>query len=265
VIIEVERVADPRLEAYRHVGDHQWLRSRGLFVAEGRLVVERLIAAHSFQIHSVLATPAALAALEPALGAVEAPVYLTAQSRLNEVAGFNFHRGCLALAVRPEPLALEALLGSPLLLGLEGIGNPDNVGGLFRTAAAFGVGGVLLDAATGDPYYRKAIRTSMGASLTLPFAGVTDWPAAIVSLRARAFVVAALTPKPAATGLDDFAAAIEPSRSVLVMVGAEGDGLSRDVLDAADTMVRIPTARNVDSLNVTVAAGVALARLARLA
>jgi tRNA G18 (ribose-2'-O)-methylase SpoU len=264
VIIEIEGADDPRLEPYRHVGDHHWLRSHGLFVAEGRLVVERLIAAVSFQLHSVLSSPTALAAMRGPLGAVDAPIYVAAKARVNEITGFNFHRGCLALARRPQPLGLDALPDARLLLGLEGIGNPDNVGGLFRTAAAFGIGAILLDDATGDPFYRKAVRTSMGSTLVLPFATVSGWLSVFAALRERDVTIAALTPQLPATGVDDFAAQIGGAKAVLVMVGAEGAGLSQEVLEAADARVRIPTVGDVDSLNVTVAAGVALARLARL-
>lgn len=261
MIAAVHGADDPRLDPYRHVGDHQWLRSRNLFVAEGRLVVERTIAARSCQIHSLLVSQAALDALREPISTVEAPVYVAAQPQLKEITGFNFHRGCLALAVRPEPLGLEAARDARLLLGLEGIGNPDNVGGLFRTAAAFGVDGVLLDDATGDPFYRKALRTSMGASLRLPFVRVSDWVSVISALRFRGFTVAALTPTPSGTALDDFAARIGAAKGTLVMVGAEGSGLSEEVLESAHARVRIPMARDVDSLNVTVAAGVALARI----
>lgn len=262
MIAPVHGADDPRLDPYRYVGDHQWLRSRNLFVAEGRLVVERLIAARSFQIHSLLVSQAALDALRAPISTVDAPVYVAAQPHLREITGFDFHRGCLALAVRPEPLGIDALGDARLLLGLEGIGNPDNVGGLFRTAAAFGVDGVLLDDATGDPLYRKALRTSMGASLRLPFVRVSDWVSVISALRFLGFTVAALTPKPSGTALDDFAAQVGAGKELLVMVGAEGSGSSEEVLELSHARVRVPMARDVDSLNVTVAAGIALSRLA---
>lgn len=261
MIAAVHSADDQRLDPYRHVGDHQWLRSRNLFVAEGRLVVERLIATRSFQVHSLLVSQAALDALRAPISTLEAPVYVAAPPQLKEITGYDFHRGCLALAVRRPPLGLEVLREARLLLGLEGIGNPDNVGGLFRTAAAFGVDGVLLDDATGDPFYRKALRTSMGASLRLPFVRVSDWVSAIAAVRLRGFTVAALTPKPSGTALEDFAAQLGVRKALLVMVGAEGSGLSEAVLESSHARVRIPMARDVDSLNVTVAAGVALSRV----
>lgn len=262
MIVEVGNVDDPRLEPFRHVGDHRWLREHGLFVAEGRFVVERLIVAPSYRIHSVLVSPAAHAALGESLRLAGCPVFLAQQHLFNDIAGFNFHRGCLALGMRPELPGLQSLPGAHLLLGLEGIGNPDNVGGLFRTAAAFGVDAVLVDDATGDPLYRKAVRTSMGAVLQMPFVPVTGWPEAIAELRAAGVTVVALTPDASATGLDEFATTLEPGSRVLLMVGTEGAGLSAHVKEIASARVRIPLARGVDSLNVVVAAGIALSRIA---
>jgi tRNA G18 (ribose-2'-O)-methylase SpoU len=251
---------DSRLEPYRHVGDHDWLRRHGLFVAEGRLVVARAIARGS-RIESVLVNRAAHAALGGPLSTAGAPVYVCDDDVLAAVTGFNFHRGCLALVRRPAPAALESLLGATHLLAIEGVGNPDNVGGLFRTAAAFGVGGVLLDAATGDPLYRKAVRTSMGATISLPHVRASEWTAALETLRARGFLNLALTPRAGGDAIGDVARQLGPGDRFVVMVGAEGPGLAPASLDRADRRVTIPIAPSVDSLNVVVAAGIALAFL----
>ena len=261
MILEVAR-GDERLEPYRHVGDHHWLRGRQLFLAEGRLVFERLAASGAHRIRSVLVTPGAAAALERILAAIDAPVYVASPDLLTEITGYDFHRGCLALAERPEAFPPDVPPGARLVLALEGIGNPDNVGGLFRTAAAFGVDLVLLDEASGDPLYRKAVRTSMGAVLEMPFARVPDLPATIAALRSEGFTVVALTPDGSAATLDDFVSAATLDR-VLLMLGAEGSGLSPDALAAATARVRIETTSRVDSLNVAVAAGIALSRVAQ--
>lgn len=258
----VERPDDPRLSEYAHVGDPAWLEARGLFVAEGRLVVRRLLESGRFRIDSVLLTPAALAALGGAL-ATDAPVHVAEQDVLNQVTGFNFHRGCLAIARRPVPTAHPAFVDARRLLALEGVGNPDNVGGLFRVAAAFGVDGVLLDPASGDPFYRKAVRTSMGAVLGLPFRRLEPWPAALDAYRSRGFRLVALTPRPDATPLAEYAGGEGRGARLIVLAGAEGSGLDDATLAMADAMVRIPIAPGVDSLNVTVAAGIALAYLQR--
>ena len=263
MIVHVDAAADPRLEPYSHIGDHRWLHEHGLFVAEGRFVLQRLASSNTHKIHSVLVSPTAATALENVLLPLESPIYVAPQALLNEAAGYNFHRGCLALAVRPASRSLDDVAAdATLLLGMERIGNPDNVGGLFRTAAAFGVNGILLDARSSDPYYRKSIRTSMGAVLDTPFAPIEDWPATIPALRERGFESIALTPSSIAIDLDELLARGTDSRT-LVLVGAEGTGLSDDVLTAGVVPARIPMAEGVDSLNVVVAAGIALSRLRR--
>jgi tRNA G18 (ribose-2'-O)-methylase SpoU len=254
---------DERLEPYRHVGDPEWLRQRDLFVAEGRLVVSRLLDLDRFTIASILVNRAAHDALLTQLSPVDAEIYVCDDATLVGITGFNFHRGCLALAVRPAPIRLDALMNASRLLALEGVGNPDNVGGLFRTAAAFGVDGVLLNATSGDPLYRKAIRTSMGAALKLPWVRSDEWLADLGRLRDRGFMVIALTPHESAIPLADLARELDPRRRLVLLAGAEGPGLLDDTLARADARVRIPIAPAVDSLNVVVAAGIALERLRR--
>ncbi len=261
MIQPIDRLDDPRIATYARVGDPAWLREHGLFVAESRLVVRRLFESRRFEVDSLLVTPAALAALQDILPA-GVPAYVAEQPLLNSITGFNFHRGCLALARRPAPAdVVSPFRGAhpARLVALEGIGNPDNIGGIFRAAAAFGVDAVLLDPASGDPLYRKAIRTSMGTALQIPFARLEPWPEGLDSLKRDGFRVIALTPRADARQLDDVVHDISP-RWVL-LAGAEGPGLSEAALAVADIHVRIPIAETVDSLNVTVAVGIALSRL----
>jgi tRNA G18 (ribose-2'-O)-methylase SpoU len=145
------------------------------------------------------------------------------------------------------------------MIVLEGVSNADNVGGVFRNAAAFGAGGVLLSPTCCDPLYRKAIRTSMGSSLRVPFtrAGDQDWPGVLTRVRAAGFTIVALTPREPAETLDAFAARPRASR-VALMVGTEGAGLTPAVEATADHRVRIPIGDRVDSLNLAVAVGIAL-------
>ena len=140
------------------------------------------------------------------------------------------------------------------MLVLEGVNNPDNVGGLFRSAAAFGIELVVLGPNTGDPLYRKAVRTSMAATLTVPFVRAPQWPAAITDLRTDGFSVVALTPALTAAPLED----IRPMAKLALLVGSEGEGLTRDALAAATLTARIPMTPAVDSLNVTTAASIAM-------
>jgi tRNA G18 (ribose-2'-O)-methylase SpoU len=247
---------DSRLDPYRHVGDPAWLRQHALFVAEGRLVVERLIATRRYALESILVTPTAFAALEPILASADAEVLVCSPARLEQVTGFNFHRGCLALA-RRAPAGDERWIDrDQVLLVLDGIGNPDNVGSLFRTAAALGAGGLLVTETSADPLYRKAVRTSMGAVLLLPWSTVPTVTAGIVQLRQHGYRVIALTPRPDAVDIETLAS--RQPRRVALLLGSEGEGLTPETLAAADDRVRIRQAAGVDSLNVTVAAGIAL-------
>lgn len=262
-MIHISGLDDLRVADYAHVGDPEWLRRRDLFVAEGRLVVRRLFEASSYRARSVLVTPAALAAMEDLLDGQRCPIYVCDQAALNDLTGFNFHRGCLAIGERPDTVELERLAHARCVLALEGVGNPDNVGGLFRAAAALGGDAVLLDTRCADPLYRKSIRTSMGAVFRLPFAIVDDWVSAIRTLDRGDVDVVALTPNPSAMRLADIARDRAPKRRLILMLGAEGPGLSSEAMDIATVAARIPIAPDVDSLNVVVAAGIALAALVR--
>lgn len=262
----IRRATDLRdeiLASYRDVGDPAALARLGLFVAEGRLIVERLLSFPDIRVHSIAVTPAAAEALAPLLERHRGvPVCVCDPSILEAVTGFDFHRGCLALAHRPAAiLPVETFAASPRLLALEGVGNPDNVGGLFRVALALGAGGVLLDPTSADPLYRKAIRTSMAASLRVPFTRVAPWPSALDELKARGFQVAALTPDPGAIPIGDYL--VQPGSRLVLALGAEGPGLASETIRYADVRLRIPIDPRADSLNVVVAAGVALQALMR--
>ena len=266
MIHRIDSLSDPRIADYAHVANPAWLIERGLFVAEGRLVVRRLLGTDRFEVQSVLLTPAAVAALGDELSGERyrdrLPVYVCEQQALNELAGFNFHRGCLALAKRPlDTVPLDRFAGADRLLALERVGNPDNVGGLFRVAAAFGAQGVILDGRTGDPLYRKAIRTSMGAVLRIPFTKSQSWLDDLKWLQRAGMTLVALTPDPSAMTLRAFAASQPADHPLVLMLGAEEPGLTAAARKAAHVRVRIPISEDVDSLNVVVAAGIALATL----
>jgi tRNA G18 (ribose-2'-O)-methylase SpoU len=258
VIHWIASADDPRLDPYRHVANPQWIRAHGLFVAESRLVVERLLSLDRFRLHSILVNRAAHDVMRPMLSLSDATVLACDDPTLESITGYNFHRGCLALVHRPADLAPAALFGSRRLLGIENVGNPDNIGGLFRTAAAFGVGGIILNATSGDPLYRKAIRTSMGASLRVPYAHTDEWLPALAQFRERGFKIAALTPSAAARSLSEVAEIVGKDDRLIVLVGAEGPGLDAGTIALADIAIRIPIDSAVDSLNVVVAAGIAL-------
>jgi tRNA G18 (ribose-2'-O)-methylase SpoU len=243
---------DPRVAEYRTMSDAELVRAHGLFVAEGRL-----------RLRSVLVSDAAAARLAPALAQVErdVPIFVCEAGDFLGITGHDMHRGCLALVERPATLAPdEVLRGARIVVILEGVTNADNVGGVFRNAAAFGAAGVLLSPTCCDPLYRKAIRTSMAATLRVPFARVDDWPDALSRVRAAGFSLVALTPREPSHDLDAFASSRAPSPTAL-LVGTEGAGLTAEAEAAADYRVRIPMRREVDSLNLAVATGIALYRL----
>jgi len=260
-VLHVASVDDPRLADYRNVPDPDLLRSRGVFIAEGRHVVRRLVTGSRYTARSLLLTPAAVESLTDLLPVLEAvPVFVVSQAAMDAVTGFNIHRGCLAIGERrPLPSWQSLASGARLLVLLEQVANADNVGGIFRNAAAFGVEAVLLGPSCTDPLYRKAIRTSMGATLQIPFALMEDWPADLHRLKDQGFRVLALTPSDAAHALDALGAA--PRTALLV--GHEGNGLSDEALGAADVTARIPMAAAVDSLNVATATAIALYALRR--
>ena len=265
--IRIASVDDPRLDDFRNVSDPSLMRDRGLFVAEGRLAVERLLGSR-FRTRSLLVIESALAALEPALavrgddGALD--LHVADSSQLRRVTGFRFHRGCLALGERPAPGGDDAELppaapGRPLVV-LDGVSDPDNVGSIFRNAAAFGAAGVVLSPACADPLYRKAIRTSMGTTLQLPFRVADEWPVALAQIRDEGTPVAALTPMEPAVDIEAFVRR-RAGVGVALLLGNEGDGVSRSALDLCDERVRIDIDPAVDSLNVATAAAIALQRL----
>jgi tRNA G18 (ribose-2'-O)-methylase SpoU len=265
--MRIERVHadDPRVAAYHGVRDGELVLSRGLFVAEGRHIVRRVIELDRHRVQSVLVNDAALRDLETVIARLgsDVPIFVSDGKGLADIAGYDVHRGCLALVHRPPPMPVDALIAAVTrLVVLEAVSNADNVGGIFRNAAAFGAGGVLLSPTCCDALYRKAIRTSMGATLGVPFASADadDWPRVLTRVKAAGFTIVALTPREPSETLEAFAARPRAPRLALI-VGAEGAGLTATVEAAADHRVQIPISDSVDSLNVAVAAGIALYEL----
>jgi tRNA G18 (ribose-2'-O)-methylase SpoU len=259
-IVPVSSLDDPRLTPFLRVEDAELRRRQGVFLAEGRLIVRRLLADRRYAVGAVLLTDAALAALDDVVVVrPEVPFYVVPVRWMEPITGFHLHRGCLAVAERPALRHWVEMADASRTLILEGIGNPDNVGGLFRTAHALGVEAVLLGPGTGDPLYRKALRVSCGAALAVPFATVPSIAEAIGCLTADGAEVWALTPAADAMPLSD--ACRTNTARVALMVGAEGPGLTADAIAHASRRVRIPINPAANSLNVTVAAGIALAAL----
>lgn len=257
-VVRIDRFDDPRLADYGSVSDGELLRRRNRFVAEGRLVVGRLLES-GHRVESVLLNDASLQAMQAPLSHVspEVPIYVCGTDEFAALTGFNLHRGCLALAERPMDRALDDVLrSSDLLLVLEGVADADNVGSAFRNAAAFGAG-VALSGTCCDPLYRKAIRTSMGSVLRTPYTRMGRWPDDLLVLKRDGFTIVALTPRAGAVDLAA-CARTHPRQRLALLVGSEGRGLTAAAEAMADLRVRIPIRGAVDSLNLATATGIAL-------
>jgi tRNA G18 (ribose-2'-O)-methylase SpoU len=261
IAIAIEDPDDPRVAEYRHLTDVALRRAyepdAGVFIAEGHLVITQLLRS-PYRVRSFLTTPARLVSLQALLtGAPDcaAPVYVAGAGVMASVAGFDVHRGLLAAADRSRLRSLEDVArGAALVTVLEGINDHENMGAIFRNAAAFGVDALVLDPTCCDPLYRRAVRVSMGHVLRVPYTVASGWPAAIDQLRSLGFTVWALTPGAGAVSIDT--ARVEGP--VAVLIGAEGNGLSTEAMRRADERIRIPIAAGVDSLNVATATAITL-------
>jgi tRNA G18 (ribose-2'-O)-methylase SpoU len=257
-VVELTDPADPRLDDFRNLTDADVRADRrGIVIAEGVSVVERLLGS-PYRTRAVFGVPARIDALRPVLERADVPVYTADKWLLSDVVGFRVTRGVLASADRPpRPDVAGLLAGAGRVAVLESLNDFENLGALFRNAAAFGLDAVLLDPQCADPLYRRSVRVSMGHVLRVPFAVLPGaWPASLAVVRAAGLTVLGLTPS-GAVALRD----VDVPARWAVLLGAEGPGLSDQALDAADLRVRIPMAGGVDSLNVATAAAVAFAHL----
>jgi tRNA G18 (ribose-2'-O)-methylase SpoU len=233
------------------------------FIAEGEVVLRVALGKDSrCRPSSLLIAERRLARLQPLVADLDPAitVFAASQAVMDAIVGFPIHRGILAFGARPpDPGAAAVLADAParaLVMVLVGIANHDNMGGLFRNAAAFGVHAVLLDGACCDPLYRKAIRVSVGATLKVPFARLAAGEDIIQRLAVAGFEPLALSPN----GALPIAQVSRPRRAA-ILLGAEGLGLPPDLLARAAT-VAIPMAPGWDSLNVAAASAIVLHALA---
>lgn len=258
MLVEISDLADPRLIDFTRATDVLLKNGRGphgLYIAESALVLERAIRAGH--------TPRAVLALGDtvaeavALVGPEVPVFSGPGDLLAELTGYLLHRGLIASLERPPLPAPESLLADARrVVVLENVVDPTNVGAIFRSVAAIGADAVLVTPRCSDPFYRRAIRVSMGTVLQVPWTRVGEWPSTRELLTASGFHIAALALTDGAVSLRDFAAS--PPGRVALVLGTEGDGLTPDALAAADTIVQIPMRHGIDSLNVAAAAAVAM-------
>lgn len=263
-IVPVADLDDPRLADYAHLRAPSRRmaleRERGIFTVEGRLSIEALVESR-YEVRSLFVAEEHVARVA-SLVHTEAPIFTMPAEAMTAVTGVHFHRGVLAVAERPElPSVAELVAEARTLLVLEAVNDHENIGALFRNAAAFGVDAVVLDPTTTDPLYRRSTRVSLGHVLRVPFARVADegWPQALTDLAEAGFATLALTPDPGAEALGRIVA--DPPARIALVLGAEGPGLTGAALAATTRRVRIPMAPGVDSVNVATAAAIALAAL----
>ncbi len=247
---------------FRDVRERDLAGRLGGFIAEGEVVLNVLARDGRHRARAVLIAEKRLEKLTPLIERLgdDVAVYAAGQAAMDAIAGFPIHRGILAYGERAPSLAAADLLtvagASALVVLLFGIANHDNMGGVFRNAAAFGVSAVLLDSTCCDPLYRKAIRVSVGAALSTPFARLAPGEDAVALLRVHGYTPLALSP----FGRTPLNTLIRPARAA-VLLGAEGPGLPVDILERAET-IAIPMAGAFDSLNVATTSGIVLHHLA---
>ena len=253
-VVPISELSDPRLADYSHQTDVALKKTGGgIYIAESALVLERALRAGH--------TPRSVLALgntvdeAVALVGPDVPVFSGPPELLEQLTGYLLHRGLIAAMDRPPLPSPESLLAEARrVIILENVADPTNVGAIFRSVGAIGADAVLVTPRCSDPFYRRAIRVSMGTVLQVPWTRLGDWTSTRELLTASGFHVAALALTPDAVSLRDFVA---PEKLALVL-GAEGDGLTDEAIAAADTVVQIPMAHGIDSLNVGAAAAVAM-------
>ncbi|MFG1461670.1 RNA methyltransferase [Xanthobacter sp. DSM 24535] len=261
-IVSIDDARDPRIADFIDVRERDLIGRRNRFIAEGEVVLRLLAPRADHRIRALLLSPASAARLADVLAllADDVQVHVAEQPVMDAIVGFHIHRGILALVEPPPPPAPEALLAAlparALVVGLVGISNHDNMGGIFRNAAAFGAAAVLLDHESCDPLYRKAIRVSVGASLIVPYARVADGGALVEALEHAGFDIVSLSPSGTLP-----LSRLERGARVAALFGTEGPGLPAQLLARTRT-VSIPMAAGFDSLNVATTSGIVLHHLA---
>ena len=256
----LESADDPRVSDYTRLTDTSLRRLRepaeGMYIAESSKVLRRAIDA-GHRPRSFFLADKWLPDLQDLLDRFpEVPAYVGSPAVLEEITGFHLHRGALAAMHRPRPLELRPLLASARRVAvLEDIVDHTNIGAIFRSAAALGVDAVLVSPQCADPLYRRAIRVSMGTVFQVPWLRMQDWPGALTDLRLAGFTTAALALEEDSLTLQELGA--QRHERLALILGTEGDGLSRSTLAEVDLTVRIPMQGGVDSLNVAAASAVA--------
>ena len=271
-IIKITDFDSPELDVYVRLTGAQ-LRSRiepdrGIFIAESPTVIDVALRSGCTPVSMLTderLLSGAVADIIPRLGDV--PVYTAERDLLTRMTGFELTRGALCAMKRPSQKTVEELLaGARRVAVLEGITDSTNIGALFRSAAAFDIDAVLVTPTCCDPLCRRAVRVSMGTVFQIPWTRIgevaEDWPEKGLSLlRSLGFKTASMALSDNSVSIDDKGLAGE--ERLAIILGTEGDGLSKDTIAKTDYTVKIPMSHGVDSLNVAAAGAVAFWQLKR--
>ena len=284
-VLRIDSLEDERLDAYVRLTERE-LRcvlepQKGIFIAESAKVIARAVRA-GYEPVSFLLGERWLDQMMPLFerlvvreGAGPVPVFVASMELMEQLTGFNVTRGALAAFRRPRQIPVDEFLGGVVeaagerpvrVCVLEGIVDHTNVGAIFRSAAALNVDGILVSPTCCDPLYRRSARVSMGTVFQVPWAQIgetpADWPEkGLAQLNALGFKTAAMALSDRAVSIDDEALAREPK--LAIVLGTEGDGLSRTTFASCDYTVKIPMSHGVDSLNVAAASAVAFWQLGK--
>lgn len=258
---------DPRIAAFRNIRERDLVGREGAFIAEGTVVLRMLAGAHAaaadFRADRILLLENRVEGVADLLQHFpeDVPVYVASAAVLDAIAGFHLHRGVLALGrrvgQRTVPELLAAVPDPGLVVVACGISNHDNIGSIFRNAAAFGASAVLLDETCCDPLYRKALRVSVGSVLSVPYARGGTALALLEAVTAGGFAIYGLSPR----GTVEIGE-ITPARGIALVTGTEGEGLPAEIMTRFQT-ARISQKPGLDSLNAATATGIALYEMAR--
>ncbi|WP_455473834.1 TrmH family RNA methyltransferase [Bartonella sp. B30(2025)] len=261
-ITTIYEADDPRLKDYHNIRERDLVGRQHQFIAEGKVILSALLHSKRFSALSLLTETKRLPGLMPILEATRptCPIYCVPQKIMDDIAGFHVHRGILGIGRRKTLPSLEFFLQNlpekALILVLCGISNHDNMGAIFRNAAAFASDGIIIDKTSCDPLYRKSIRVSAGAALKVPYTQGADITSIIKVLSHANFHFYALSPSGSLTLKQ-----AKAKKQIALILGTEGNGLPLHVLQQSESL-RIPMAYGFDSLNVATASSLALAHFA---
>lgn len=254
---EIDDADDPRVDPYRDLARSTPARRSGVFIAESPWVVERLLASE-YEVCSILISRKIAEAWAPRVPS-EIPLMVAEEALVREIAGFRFHRGVMACGVRKSPPPLEDLVSRwsehATVLICPQVVDPENIGGILRSAAAFAVDAVLIGQQSADPFSRRVLRVSMGAPFQIPVVDVPDLGVYAAPLRRQHGF------RWIATVLDDEAIPLPQAQRpprMAILLGHEGYGLYDFWLSQCDEKVMIPMPGRIDSLNVATATSICL-------